>query len=119
MCSDCRAEHGAQEGSDAGILAATRGKGAGILPPGRARAARRARPLTGLLALLCPLLCLGPIALASIAGTGMVRSLGGAPWALGAASIAAAVALCACGMRPGHAQRRHDGESVPCPWASE
>lgn len=82
-------------------------------------AARRARPLTGLLALLCPLLCLGPIALASIAGTGMVRSLGGAPWALGAASIAAAVALCARGMRPGHAQRRHDGESVPCPWASE
>ena len=97
MYSDCRAEHAAQEGGDAGSLAATRGKGADILPPGHARAVRRTRPLTWLLALLCPLLCLGPVALASLAGIGVVRSLGGAPWALGAASIAAAVALCAYG----------------------
>jgi hypothetical protein len=46
-----------------------------------------------LTAVACPLLCLGPVLLAGLASTGLVRALQGAPWPLIAGAVLTVIAL--------------------------
>lgn len=55
--------------------------------------------LVGLLALACPLLCLGPVLLVGLAATGLGRALGGAPWPLIAGAVLVVLASGVWGMR--------------------
>jgi hypothetical protein len=55
--------------------------------------------LVGLVALACPLFCLGPVLLVGLAATGLGRALGGAPWLLIAGAVLLVVALGVWGAR--------------------
>ena len=62
--------------------------------------------LVGLAAVACPLLCLGPLLLAGLAGTGLGRALQGAPWPLIAGAVLAVLALGVWGARARRARDR-------------
>ncbi len=53
----------------------------------------------GLVALACPLLCLGPLLLAGLATTGLVRAVVDAPWPPIAGAVLVTLALGFWGMR--------------------
>ena len=55
--------------------------------------------LVGLVALACPLLCVGPLVLAALASTGVARVLRGAPWPAIAVAVLIGVALGVWGAR--------------------
>jgi hypothetical protein len=55
--------------------------------------------LIGLVALACPLLCLGPLLAAGLASTGIVHLLSGAPWPAIVALVAVVLALSSWGAR--------------------
>ncbi len=62
-------------------------------PPQSTTGGRGGGLLVGLLALACPLLCLGPVLLVGLASTGLIRALGGAPWPLIVGAVLIMVAL--------------------------
>jgi hypothetical protein len=67
--------------------------------------------LVGLVALACPLLCLGPLLAAGLASTGIVHLLGGAPWPAIVAVVAIVLALGSWGVRT--TRRRGAGPCCP------
>lgn len=56
-------------------------------------------PLMVLVALACPLLCAGPLLVAALASTGLIRVLHNAPWPLIAAVVLVVLALGVGGTR--------------------
>jgi hypothetical protein len=68
-------------------------------PPGTGGGGATNSLLLVLTAAACPLLCLGPVLLAGLASTGLVRALQGAPWPLIAGAALAVVALGVWGRR--------------------
>jgi hypothetical protein len=64
--------------------------------------------LVGLVALACPLLCVGPLVLAALASTGVARVLRGAPWPVIAAAVLVGVALGVWGVRARGTRRAGD-----------
>ncbi|MCA1598755.1 MAG: hypothetical protein LC769_06980 [Chloroflexi bacterium] len=61
--------------------------------------------LGGLAVLACPLLCVGPLLLAGLASTGLIRALEGAPWLLIAGVVLVVLALGAWGTRARQTRR--------------
>jgi len=68
-------------------------------------------PLVGLAIVACPLLCAGPLLVAGLASTGLVRALRGAPWPLVAVAVLIVMALGIWGVRA----RRASGGRDCCP----
>jgi hypothetical protein len=61
-----------------------------------------------LIALACPLLCLGPLLLAGLASTGLAHVLRGAPWPLVAVAVLIVMALGIWGVRARGARGARD-----------
>jgi hypothetical protein len=64
--------------------------------------------LVGLVALACPLLCLGPVLLVGLASTGLLGVLRGAPWPLIVGAMLAVVVLGVWGTRARQARQAGD-----------